>query len=111
MALSRWGALGNDLAVDVVWNFTEPGEGKSDYDRHFAQIKPRILDYVINSPNGKLEGLAQLAAACNNIKNTTGVVLKGSSRKFKQYMTVKGLKLHFSFKLPYNSRKFRESGY
>ena len=111
MVFSRWGVLGHDLAVDVVWNFTEPGEGKSDCDRHFAQIKPRILDYVVNSQDGKLEGPAQLAAACNSINNTTGVVLKRSGRKIKQYMTVKGIKLYFSFKLPNNGRKFGDAGY
>ena len=77
----------------------------------FAQIKPRIRDYVINSPEGKLEGPAQLAAACNTINNTTGVVLKRSGRKIKQYMTVKGIKSYFSFKLPNNGRKFGDAGY
>jgi hypothetical protein len=111
VVFSRWGVLGHDLAVDVVWNFTEPGEGKSDCDRHFAQIKPRILDYVVNSQDGKLEGPAQLAAACKSINNTTGVVLKQSGRDIKQYMTVKGIKLYFSFKLPNNGRKFGDAGY
>ena len=103
--------LGNDLAVDVVWNFTEPGEGKSDCDRHFAQIMPRIRDYVINSPNGMLEGPTQLAAACSSIKNTTGVMLKRSGHKIKQYMTVRGIKQYFSVKLPNNGRKFGDAGY
>ena len=77
----------------------------------FAQIKPRIRDYVINSPDGKPEGPAQLAAACNTINNTTGVVLKRSGCKIKQYMTVKGFKSYFSFKLPNIGRKFGDAGY
>ena len=96
--------------MDVVWNFTEPSKEKSDCDRHFAQIGPRIQDYVINSTDGKLECPAQLAAACNNINNTTSVVLR-SGRKIKQCMTVKGIKLYFSFKLPNIGWKFRDAGY
>ena len=71
----------------------------------------RIQDFVTNSLDGKLEGPAQLAAACNTINNTIGVVLKRSGRKIKQYMTVKGIKLCFSFKLPNKGRKFGDAGY
>ena len=70
-----------------------------------------IQDFVTNSPDGKLEGPAQLAAACNTINNTTGVVLKRSGRKIKQYMTVKGIKLYFSFNFPNNGRMFGDAGY
>ena len=92
------------------WFETLQSKGKSDCDRHFAQIGPRIQNYVINSPDGKLECPAQLASACHNINNTTSVVLR-SGRKIKQYMNVMGIKLYFSFKLPNNGSKFGDAGY
>ena len=76
-------------------------------------LKPRFRErfHQFHGQHGKLEGPAQLAAACNSINNTTGVVLKRSGRKIKQYMTVKGIKLYFSFKLPNNGKRFGDAGY
>ena len=54
---------------------------------------------------------AQLVTACNNISNTTGIVKKRSGRKIKQYMTVKGIRLYFSSKLPSDGRKLGDAGY
>ena len=97
------------LGADVVWNFTEPREGKSDCDRHFAQIGPRIKQYVRD--NTILHGPTELALACSSIKNTRGVVLRRSTTKIKKYMTVKGIKMYFSFKMPNNGKSYGDSGY
>ena len=104
MVLAAWGKLGAALGVDEVWNFTEPGEGKSDCDRHFAQIGPRIKQHVRD--HSILHGPADLALACNSIKNTKGVVLKRPTTKIKKYMTVKGIKMYISFKLPNNGKSY-----
>jgi hypothetical protein len=109
MVLAGWGLIGADLGVDVVWNFTEPGEGKSDCDRHFAQIRPVVTDFVV--ANQVLHGPEDMALACSNIKNTTGVVLKKASHKIKRYMVVVGLKKYMSFRMPNNGKKYGDAEY
>lgn len=109
MFLACWGTIGAALKAEVEWNFTEPGEGKSDNDRHFAQIKPRILQFVRD--HEKLHGARDLAAACSTIKNTTGVVLKLASHKIKQYMVVPGLRKYISFRMPNNGKSYGDAKY